>query len=296
MFSCPRCGGPASHAFSATDRNRATTDETFSYQRCDVCGVIWNPSPPADLERYYSSNYHGEFPGLAELGAAADSERQRLWFLTQGVAPGRMAEIGPSHGVFAFAARRAGWDVTALEMDADCCRHLSEVVGVTAVNTADPVSVLGTLPPSRAIAMWHVIEHVPDPWDVLRAVAENLEPGGVLGVATPNPDSLQARVFGARWVHLDAPRHLTLIPFDALVSEARSAGLELQAAVTNDELGTIIGRNGWSRSVSPPPALLLPGPRVEDIVGGVVQRVLAPVERRGLRGAAYTAVFRKAAA
>jgi SAM-dependent methyltransferase len=296
MPDCPRCGGPASHVFDAFDKNRATSDERFAYLRCDVCGVIWNPSPPEDLERYYSSDYHGAFPGKAELEAAADTERQRLRFLTQDVAPGRMVEIGPSHGVFAFAARRAGFDVTALEMDIACCRHLEAVVGVTAVNTADPAAVLATLEPSRAVAMWHVIEHVPEPWDLLRAVAENLEPGGVLGVATPNPHSLQARVFGARWVHLDAPRHITLIPLEALQEEARGLGLELRAAVTNDELGTIIGRNGWSRSVTPPPSLVRPGPRVEDYIGGAVQRVLAPVERRGLRGAAYTAVFRKAGA
>jgi SAM-dependent methyltransferase len=294
MLDCPRCGGPASPAFDAFDRNRATTREHFEYRRCDVCGVIWMPSPPADLERYYSSEYHGVFPGLEELERAAAAEQQRLAFLTQHVGAGRMVEIGPSHGVFSFAARRVGFDVTALEMDAACCRHLKDVVGVEAVNTADPASVLATLPPSRVVAMWHVIEHFPDPWTVLRAVAANLEPGGVLGVATPNPRSLQARVFGARWVHLDAPRHLTLIPLDALDDEARGLGLELRAAVTNDDIGSLLGRAGWSRSFSPPPALLLPGPRIEDGIGLALSLLAAPVERRGLRGAAYTAVFRKA--
>ena len=36
--------------------------------------------------------------------------------------------------------------------------------------------------------------------------------GGVLVVAVPNADSLQARIFGERWLALDLPRHLVHLP------------------------------------------------------------------------------------
>jgi hypothetical protein len=57
--------------------------------------------------------------------------------------------------------------------------------------------------------MWHVLEHVEDPADCLRRVSHWLAPGGFLVLAIPNFSSLQARVGGSRWFHLDVPRHRT---------------------------------------------------------------------------------------
>jgi hypothetical protein len=37
--------------------------------------------------------------------------------------------------------------------------------------------------------------------------AELTKPGGLVAVAVPNYESLQARFFGRHWFHLDVPRH-----------------------------------------------------------------------------------------
>ena len=50
--------------------------------------------------------------------------------------------------------------------------------------------------------------------------ALRLRPGGALIVAAPNAASLQARVFGDRWFHLDLPRHLVHLPAKALTRPA----------------------------------------------------------------------------
>jgi SAM-dependent methyltransferase len=294
MSACPRCGGPSSHRFDASDRNRAVTEERFDYRRCSACGVIWLHNVPANLAEYYPADYH-QFLEHDELVAAAAREAPRVEALLRHVRPGHMVEIGPSQGVFASAAKAAGFDVVALEMDAACCRHLEEVVGVRAIHTAAPVEALPTLPPSRAVVMWHVIEHLPDPWAVLRAIARNLEPGGVFALATPNPDSLQSRVFGARWVHLDAPRHLTLIPLPALQQAASKLGLRLVDVTTSDPVGRGLNRLGWERSFLRSPALR-PHPRFAYTVGRALTGLFRPWEQRDLRGAAYTALFRKSPA
>ena len=62
-----------------------------------------------------------------------------------------------------------------------------------------------------AIVFWHSLEHLPNPGEELERAAALLEPGGVLVVAVPNNDSLQAKLFGDRWLALDMPRHLTHI-------------------------------------------------------------------------------------
>ena len=54
--------------------------------------------------------------------------------------------------------------------------------------------------------MWSVLDEVEDPWGRLDAAARNLEPGGVLALAMPNPGSFQFRMTRGRWPHVDAPR------------------------------------------------------------------------------------------
>ena len=76
------------------------------------------------------------------------------------------------------------------------------------------------------MTLWHVLEHVDDPAAALARVASWLRPGGVLLVGVPNLASLQARLAGGRWFHLDAPRHRTHLTPQGLDALLRAAQLE----------------------------------------------------------------------
>jgi SAM-dependent methyltransferase len=79
-----------------------------------------------------------------------------------------------------------------------------------------------------AIVFWHSLEHLPDAGEELEQAAGLLAPGGVLVIAVPNADSLQARLFGDRWLARDLPRHLVHLPARALVARLRALGLEVE--------------------------------------------------------------------
>jgi SAM-dependent methyltransferase len=291
--SCRLCGGPALPAFSTTDRNRRIDDSVFEYLRCADCGTLLLAEVPEGLGRWYPSDYF-TFPTLAELDAmgASATETYKLDALLPHVQRGRLVEIGPGFGVFARSAARAGFDVCGLEMDAACCAHLRTVVGVEAVETDKPQDALAALPPSDAIAMWHSLEHMPAPRAVLAAVARNLAPGGVLAVGMPNPAALQMRLLGARWPHVDAPRHLQLIPARTLVAHVRSEGLE-PASLTSDDGGARHWNAfGWGRAILQPGASY-PLTRLSMFLGAVMAAAAAPFERLPGRGSAYTLVLRK---
>jgi SAM-dependent methyltransferase len=285
------CGGRATHLFDVGDRNRAITDATFSYARCSACGLIFLVDPPDDLGRYYPDSYY-ELATAAQLARHAPSEQHKVDLLLAHGPPGRLTEIGPGQGVFAFAAERAGFEVTGIEMDERACRHLASVAGIAAINSAAPHEALRDLPPQRAIALWHVLEHLPEPWKLVDAAAEALEPGGLLAIATPNPESFGMRVLGRRWPHVDAPRHLFLVPVRALRERARSAGLSEVAYTTDDPGGRHWNRFAWEHALRGP----RPSPRRARIAGlmGLAATVAAlPLDRRPGRGAAYTVVLRK---
>jgi 2-polyprenyl-3-methyl-5-hydroxy-6-metoxy-1,4-benzoquinol methylase len=249
---------------------------------------------PADVGRYYAANYHG-LPAPDLLPDHAVLEHDKVEIVRRATQGRRLVEIGPSFGAFAHAAKAAGFDVSAIEMDPECVAYLRSVVGIEAIESNEPENALDELPNPDAIVMWHVLEHLPDPVRMIRSVAAHLAPGGVFAVAVPNPDSLQFRTLGPRWAHLDAPRHVTLVAHAALVNAARSAGLIPLGTTTTDEFGRHCNRFGWeyalrrapSRGASPTPVVR---------ASQVLQKVLAPVESRALNGAAYTAVFRRPAA
>jgi SAM-dependent methyltransferase len=102
------------------------------------------------------------------------------------------------------AAYRAGYDAEGIEADPARAAAAGAAVRAATVEEA-PVEAASR----DAITCWHVLEHVADPGAATARLAGWLRPGGVLMVGVPNLASLQARLGGARWYHLDLPRHHT---------------------------------------------------------------------------------------
>ncbi len=286
---CPLCGHDACAAFSIGDRNRGISSQPFDYWRCVDCHTYFLDPVPADLARHYPPDYHG-FPGPSQLARVVRWEKPKLRLLRGTVRSGRLLEIGPGMGAFARAAVLAGFDVTAVEMDARCCEYIESVVGARAICSDRPQEVLGSLGPFDAIAMWHVIEHLEDPWGALEQAARRLAPGGALLVATPNPDALQLRLLGRYWCHIDAPRHLYLIPASTLIGKVQELGLRHVRSTSSDLSGRRWDRFGWEYAIRRHPARK-PRTPTTWAASVLVTAAMTPLEARRLAGTTYTSLF-----
>jgi SAM-dependent methyltransferase len=179
--------------------------EPCELARCPRCGsavtLDWAPPPPAN------GALPEPAPRLASLAAPLLSafDRRRLRLLRAHVAaPARLLDAGAGRGRFVAAARRAGYDAAGIEADPARAAVAGPAVRATAVE--DAAIEAASL---DAITCWHVLEPVADPGAATARLASWLRPGGVLLVGAPNLASLQARLGGARWYHLDLPRHRT---------------------------------------------------------------------------------------
>jgi len=293
--ACRYCRQPAVVATVTRDWNRRVSDRAFTLARCTACGLLFLADPPADLARYYEGGYH-RMPASVEAmdrAPALGAERYKIDLLRRFVASGDLLEIGPSIGFFCRLAQRAAFKAHAIEMDAASVDFLRTVLGVETTRSADPAAALAQMDRRfDAACLWHSIEHLPEPWRVIEAVARALKPGGVLAIATPNPDAWQAGIMGARWPHLDQPRHLFLLPRPWLLTLAGKLGLTLELSTTRDAGSLQLNRVGWAMRVSSAPSSRIARAL---LYRGALQlaRLAAPWDGREGAGAAYTLVLRK---
>jgi SAM-dependent methyltransferase len=264
--------------------------------RCGRCGTLALSNVPPDLAAFYPADYYRVPAGRAELMATGRRAEQAKLALVAPFAPeGRLVEIGPAVGAFLAVSQDAGYAVQAVEMDAACCEFLERELGIPAIRCDDPATAIAGAGEFDVIALWQVIEHLADPRSTIAAAAAALAPGGVLALSAPNPEALQMRVLGARWTHVDAPRHLFLIPLATVAGWGAEHGLEVVLATASDASARGWNAFGWRESLAGLTSRrrLARGAR---IVGALITRLLAPIERRGLRGATYTVLLRRPSA
>ena len=289
--ACPLCKTDAKFLFNTKDHNEKITGQVFAYWKCLDCELIFLSDIPANLGEYYQESYY-QIPSLENLSRIARVNKYQIEFILKFVPSGNLLEIGPSFGTFALQAKNAGFKVDAIEMDTRCCEFLSKSVGINAVNSNCPEQAINNLEKHDVIALWHNIEHLPNPWDFLREAAKNLNPGGILLIAAPNPDSFGFRMLKSMWPHVDAPRHLNLIPIQLLTSFLNPVGLELVMMTTKDKGARSWNRFSWQRFLMNNFSSKI-GQMAAFIAGGIVSLPLALWEFKGMNGSAYTAIYQK---
>jgi 2-polyprenyl-3-methyl-5-hydroxy-6-metoxy-1,4-benzoquinol methylase len=226
---CPICGCmQTAHVWTASDLNWKTPG-SFPYYHCKNCGALFRPAgstlSAGAYPRGYGTCLKPESP-LIQSRIDSIANRRRAAFLESIRKPGTILDVGCGSGFFLAYLRARGWQVHGLEPAAEHVAFARNVLGLSNV-------IQGTWPPANgfslqfdAVTMIHLIEHMSDPLAILTAARHSLCEGGMILLETPNIESWPARIFGSRWVTLDAPRHMVLFSPKSLTHCLRSAGFK----------------------------------------------------------------------
>ena len=289
---CPYCKKVASLLFLAHDRNRHITSALFPYYRCATCGLVFLQPVPQDLGAFYPKDYYLVPRSLSELMAASENERFKLDLITPSIKKGKLLEVGPAFGTFAYLAKQSGFDVEVIEMDSRCCEFLRTVAGIATIQNIDTAQAVQNKEPYDVIALWHVIEHLTDFQETLDALARKVRKGGLLVIAAPNPEAWQFRILGRYWAHVDAPRHVVLIPVELLVAHMHKFGFTPVSMTMTDPGGIGWNMFGWQYSLTN----FTKSRFMKNVlfnVGAILTRIMAPFEVNDQAGSAYTLILRK---
>lgn len=204
--ACDLCG--------SRDQELLWNKDGWPIVRCRRCGLafVGRAIPDDELIALYDEGYYEDpqAQGYDGYSAAEDHKRAHNRTLLDEIErlrpPGDILEIGCAYGYFLDEARRRGWRVMGIEPSVHAARAASELLGVSIPTT--PFSELPAEPESLdAVAMWDVIEHLPNPRATLEKAAAALRPGGVIAISTGNIGSLTARLQGADWSLITPPWH-----------------------------------------------------------------------------------------
>lgn len=210
---CAHCAGKLHvHLRKVVD---PASGDSFDVLRCDTCGLGKTYPMPLDLAPYYE-NYHGGRHGVTD-NRCVNRRISILGDATRAQKPGMLLDIGCGDGSFLVAARECGWQIQGTEFNP----HEARQRGL------DVFTDIGEIPSTSrfdCITLWHSLEHLRDPLGTLKSVRSRLSPNGVLLIAVPDIDGIQAKLFGRRWFHLDVPRHLHHFSETSLSALLRATG------------------------------------------------------------------------
>jgi len=205
----------------------------FRVVDCSECGTgRLDPLPSAaEIAGFYPAAYYGKggskFSGLIEWLVRLIGSRHIGFLMRQSPPGARILDVGCGRGVALRALAKAGLEAHGFERSRDAIQGLDRKVQVRIADdlaAADyPADCFDT------VIIWHVLEHVRNPHEVLFEIARILKPGGRVIVAVPNYSSLQSRWAGSAWFHLDLPRHLYHFPIAALRQLLESCGFECRS-------------------------------------------------------------------
>ncbi len=228
MESCWCCGSPTAPSSRLAP---------LPFLACPRCG--FGQRDDRELEAAVDGSADGHGCDGAGEAVAADGLRDRRrdarvrldWIGPRLPAGGAVLDVGAGRGAFVEQAAARGLRAWGIEAAPAFARYATEVL---AVDVRSGLVQEHGLPEASldAITMWHVLEHLPRPADVLRALRAALRPGGLLCVEVPNADSVVARVLGADWPGLRPEVHVGQFTPGALGRLLARAGFAVGEVVT----------------------------------------------------------------
>ena len=200
---CHVCSGPVHELDGFSSFLQVTSDcqpwcREGQLSVCQRCGTVQKPITETLLlesdqiyagYEIYSQGGGDEQATFDQSTGASESRSKKLvdWLTTTHRLPetGVLMDIGCGNGAFlrAFGARYPAWQMTGLELGSRNQQVIESIPGVLRLHVGPIESLQGCF---DLIVLIHALEHIPNPVQFLGALAEHLEPGGLLLIEVPD--------------------------------------------------------------------------------------------------------------
>lgn len=260
---CPVCSNEGKLLYTNLTDRLFSVPGTFSMKKCTntKCKTIWlDPSPHPEklylLYQDYSTHEKPSFRISEEKNWRSKLQKSYLYrkygygekpdfffkvfwffvyiypawkdmqdmsvFFTPKVPGGKFLDVGCGNGNAMIMMKSVGWEVFGIDIDEN------------ALQTARSMNLEvkhGTLLSAEyadesfdSILMSNVIEHVPNPSEIISECYRILKKGGTLTIITPNISSFGSKIFKENWRGLETPQHLQIFNKSSLDAITNGSG------------------------------------------------------------------------
>lgn len=203
---CWACGGKEFRLYKNTDVKEELNSQNFAItnfnygmtgelHKCQACDFI-QCSDLQDVLGFYEDLEDQEYENTRKERKLQES--RLLKYIGRYKASGSILDIGAGSGILVEAALETGYQATGIEPS----RWLQE----NADKLQLPV-LQGTFPhpdtpgPYDIISLVDVIEHLPEPINLLQDIHKALDDHGIFVTTTPDVNSMVARILRHKWWH-----------------------------------------------------------------------------------------------
>jgi SAM-dependent methyltransferase len=213
---------------------------------CVICGfkhVTPLPRLEALQETYRREYYRDEKPDYLTHASAdydwaslAYQDRLEIFKEHLGANQRKLLDVGSGPGFFIKYASENGWDAQGVEPSAQAAQHTRDL-GLAVTEDFFGIEIAESLGAFDVVNMNNMLEHVPNPRDLLEAAASITPVGGLVCVSVPNDyNPLQEilrdeKGFLAWWIAPD--HHLNYFTFDSISTLMASVGLRTVSRSTS---------------------------------------------------------------
>jgi len=201
---CDFCGQANTRLLYKKFDNISKTN--YNILRCKNCGLVYtNPRlDPEEFVKFYSPAYYGS---NKDSKTREKYQLDKIKKVERFKKSGKILDIGCGSGDFLLLAIEKGWEAYGIEISKEVTENLRKILGSNIfVGKSENAPFQEEY--FDVITLWHVLEHLVSPLNVIRKIRWWLKKNSLLIVAVPNFNSLQSRLFKEKWFHLDMPRHL----------------------------------------------------------------------------------------
>ena len=215
----------------AKTKDYLVTGESFEVHldpTTQIAQTIPVPSPESITQYYASEEYisHGNqkqsiIDHLYAFVQRIMLRQKEAWLSKYTKSSKRYLDFGCGTGALVYHLNKKNWEAYGVE-PSEKARNFSSI-------KKRLYPGLEKLPETNfdTIALWHVLEHLPDPVSSLKELNARLNQGGHLFLALPNFNSFDAKYYQDSWAAYDVPRHLWHFSASGISQLCNQCGFEL---------------------------------------------------------------------
>lgn len=187
------------------------SNEVFEIKETEYNNVLKTINIPDNISKYYDSEKYLSHIKDESLKAKLYlliqklNEKYKLKIITKYKTSGKLLDYGCGDGTFLKFIQNRNFSVLGYEPN--------KKAAISAINKIGQNNIINSIDYIEnnsidIITLWHVMEHIPNPEEILSKLKLKLKSNGYILIAVPNYKSFDAKFYKEYWAAWDVPRHI----------------------------------------------------------------------------------------